>query len=331
MEDEFEDLLSSCSAIDFGSIDISPEEEEFCSDLNREIILLCKSLPESAQTDALLFLMNYSRISFGEDLDFFKHYYAPVWSVLYWLIRRSQEGEGLEQIEMRNAKTAHSMAMFLHSLDDHLNDNQLPASHMALLLRSQSWMIMRQALSSLADKVDGGEEIVQSFIGDYYSGICGSTKIDSLGNYCDLFRKLMAMGLIVPALITRKISSDEGFTDAVLKAYGSFGIAWRLLDDLQDIREDMAKGVYSSVYVCLPEKLRDSWNGDGEEKKDWNGGYSRLVLSYVRENGVIDRIRDRIYSELEFAVSTANRCRMSGLAGEFRALLRPLENAQEHL
>jgi len=329
MEDEFEDLLSSCSAIDFGTIDISQDEREFCSDLNKEIVLLCKSLPESAQTDALLFLMNYSRISFGEDLDFFRRYCVPAWSILYWLIRRFHDARGLGQIDIRNAKTAHSMAMFLHSLDDHLNDNELPASHVALLLRSQSWMIMNHALSILSDKVVGGEEVVRSLIDDYYSGICASAKTDSLDSYCDLFRKLMAMGLIAPALITRRITSDVEFTDAVLAAYGSFGIAWRLLDDIQDIRGDMVKGVHSSIYACLPEEIRNSWNGDAEEKKDKNTGYAQLVLSYIQEDSVIDRIKERIRSELESAASIADHYDMSGLADEFRSLLRPLRNRQD--
>jgi len=331
MEDEFEDLLSSCSAINFGMIDISREEKEFYNDLNNEIMLLCKSLPESAQTDALLFLMDYSKISFGEDLDFFKRYYIPAWSILYWLIHRCRGAGGLGQIDIRNAKTAHSMAMFLHSLDDHLNDNELPASHVALLLRSQSWMIMNHALGTLADRVDGGEEIVRSFINDYYSGICGSAKTKSLESYCDLFRKLMAMGLIVPALMTREITSDVGFTDAVLTAYVSFGIAWRLLDDIQDIRIDMAKGIHSSIYACLPEEIRDSWNVDAEEKKDKNNGYAQLVLSYIQKDSVIDRIKERICSELESAASIADHFNMSGLGDEFRSLLRPLRNRQDHL
>jgi len=230
MEDEFEDLLTSCSAINFGMIEISREEKEFYNGLNNEIILLCKALPETAQTDALLFLMDYSKISFDKDLDFFKRYPVPTWSVIYWLIHRCHDAGGPGQIDIRNAKTAHSMAMFLHSLDDHLNDHELPASHVALLLRSQSWMIMNHALGTLADRVDGGQEIVRSFIDDYYSGICGSAKTESLESYCGLFKKLMATGLIVPALMTREITSDLGFTDAVLTAYVSFGIAWKQLN-----------------------------------------------------------------------------------------------------
>lgn len=192
-------------------------------------------------------------------------------------------------------------------------------------------MIMNHALGALADAADGGEEIVRNFINDYYSGISDSAKTNSLESYCDVFKKLMAMGLIVPALMARGIASDMAFTDAMLTAYISFGIAWRLLDDIQDIRIDMAKGIHSSIYACLPEEIKDSWNVNAEKKKDKNNGCAHVVLSYIRKDSVIDRIKERICSELESAASIADHFDMSGWGDEFRSLLRPLRNRQEHL
>jgi hypothetical protein len=230
MADKIKDLLSSCSEIDFGAVNLSDTEKEFCSELNNEIVSLCKSLPESTQTDALLLFMRYFRIPFGQGLSFFRNYYVPAWSTIYWLIQSAPEGKGLAQEDRQNAKIAHSMAMFLHPFDDHLNDGQLPVTHLALLLRSQLWMIMNNAFSRLADGIDGGKEIVQGLIDDYYSSIRSSKDNLSLDNYCDLFRKQMATWLIVPVLMTKKMTTNEEFTDAIQTAYGSFGIAWRLLD-----------------------------------------------------------------------------------------------------
>ena len=69
MEDKFEDFLSSCSKIDFGSVDLSGREKEFYKGFNGEINSLCDSLPESIQTDALLFFMKYSGLSIGHKLN----------------------------------------------------------------------------------------------------------------------------------------------------------------------------------------------------------------------------------------------------------------------
>jgi hypothetical protein len=331
MEDKFDNLLSYCSEIEFGTVNLSDGEKEFCSEWNNEIISLCKSLPQSTQTDALLFFMRYSGISFSEELNFFRTYYIPTWSIIYWLLQSGLNEKGLDQTGIRNAKTAHSMAMFLHALDDHLKDSEMPVTHLALLLRSQSWMIMNNALNNLADGVDGGEEVVRGFIDDYYSSIRASEEIQSLDSYCDLFRKQMATGYVVPVLIIIKMTTNKEFTSAIQTAYGSFGIAWRLLDDIKDIKTDMMKGIHSSVYICLSEDIKNCWDKDTGEKIEKNSGRDEVILDYVLENSVIDRIKERICSELELAASIADRYNMTGLADEFRCMLRPLKNRQGHI
>ena len=331
MEYKVEDLLSFCSEIDFGAVNFSNGEKEFCRELNNEVISLCKSLPESTQTDALLFFMRYFRIPFGQELSIFMNYYVPAWSIIYWLIQSATEGKELEQRYKQNAKIAHSMALFLHPLDDHLNDGQLPATHLTLLLRSQAWTIMNNALSSLADEVDGGGEIVEGFLDNYYSSIKSSQEIVSLDIYCDHFRKQMATWLIVPVLLTKKMAINDQFTDAIQTAYGSFGIAWRLLDDINDIQIDMMKGSHSSIYVCLPEDIKNYWDKHSGERLDNKSGYFKVVLNCILENSVIGRVRERICSELESAASIADGHNLTGLAHEFRCLLNPLKNDRKDL
>ena len=326
MEDKLEDFLSSCSKIDFGSVDLSGREEEFYKGFNGEIISLCESLPESIQTDALLFFMKYSGLSIGHKLNFFKNYYVPSWSIVYWLIHCERENRRLTQEDIKNAKTAHSMAMILHSLDDHISDKEIPASHLTLLLRSQSWMIMNNAFTRLADGVDGGYEIVQGFIDDYYSSIWDPEEIESLNSYCDLFRKQMATWLIVPVLMTKKMTTDKDFIDAIQSAYGSFGIAWRLLDDIMDIEEDIKKGAHSAVYFCLPENKKKLWDGgSGPDPKNEKGHYE-TVLGHIMDKRLVYRIKRRIIRELESAASISENHNMTGLAGELRSLLIPFSD-----
>jgi hypothetical protein len=326
MKENIEDLISTCSQTDFGAVTLSDGERAFRSEIDNEIISLCKSLPQSAQTDALLFIMQYSGIRFGQELNFYGYYYAPSWSILYWLIQSAPNGTRLEQAVRRNARTAHSMTLFLHALDDHLNDSEIPTTHLNLLLRSQAWSIMNDALYSLADGVDGGREMVRDFIDDYYSSIMSPEKVESLDSYCGLFRKQIATCLIVPILMSKKLTSDARFTHAIQAAHGSFTVAWRLLDDIQDIGKDMMKGVCSSIYVCLSEDMRICWDKDTEEKKARGSGCTGAILKYISENRVIERIKDRICKELESAASIANTCNMTGLADEYRSLLIPLRN-----
>jgi hypothetical protein len=328
MKDRIADLLSLCSRIDFGTVNLSQEEEEFRGELNQEILSFCEYLPKSMRTEAALFLVKYLRTSFIGSLNFVNYFYAPAWSILFWLHRSCPDNRKLDPEYVKDAKTGHTMAMFLHAFDDHITDGQLPITHLALLIRSQSWMIMNQAFKRLAKGVNKGPAIVDAFIDDYYSSIGKSDEMKSLDSYCDFFKKQMATWLIVPILLARRICANEEFARYIQVVYSSFGIAWRLLDDIQDVEKDMMKGAHSSIYVCLNEDLRGWWDKEPEEKKDQSSDYVQTILSYVLENRVIDSIKERICSELESAASRADSCDMAGFADELRCLLRPLGNRQ---
>ena len=321
-------LQSFCSEINFGEVDLSIEEEEFRRNFNNEIIALCRSLPESTQTDAILFFTQYLVTPIGRELNFFANYYAPSWSIIYWLIQSCPDDKRALPEDVKSAVTAHTMALFLHPLDDHLNDGQLPVTHLHLLLRSQSWMIMHAALNHLSAGVESGAQIVRHFIDDYYESICDSEEIESLDSYCEHFRKQMATWLIVPVLVAKKITADDEFIDAIQSAYGSFGIAWRLLDDIRDIETDMIKGNHSAIYVCLPEDKRKLWDNHFEEKFDRRNDSAGVILNYLLQNCVIQRLAQRICSELESAASLVEAYALTRLANEFRCLLTPLMNSQ---
>ena len=331
MEENLADRVLSYVEIDFGIVNLSEGEKAFCRQLNKEILLLCKSMPESTQIDALSFLMRYAEISFNQEINFFKNYYIPAWSVIYWLIDSCPDDRELTDEDVKNAISAHSMAMFLHSLDDHLNDGQISVNHLSLLLRSQAWTRMNNAVDSLTVGVDGGHEIFKNFIDDYYISICGSQEIGSLDNYCDLFRKQMATWLVVPVLLSKKIAGENEFTNAIQSAYESFGTAWRLLDDIQDIETDMKNGTHSSIYYSLSEDAKRLWDQMTEETLDKSKECANAIWKFILEKGVINRITVRICRELESAVAVADCFNMAGLKNEFHSLLQPLKTAQNSL
>ena len=125
----------------------------------------------------------------------------------------------------------------------------------------------------------------------------------------------MATWLIVPALLTKTVSPETEFTQAVQNAYCSFGIAWRLLDDINDIEKDMTKGTHSAVYLCLPENIRSCWGSNGEKQTASRPGNSQVVLECVLENGVVATLRERICRELESAAFIAEAHGLDGMGG----------------
>ena len=88
------------------------------------------------------------------------------------------------------------------------------------------------------------------------------------------------------------------------------------------------KGTHSSLYTCLPNDIRKRWDRVKDEKVNRNGGSAGQVLNYILRNGVIDRIRQRICSELESAASKADSCDLTGFADELRCLSKPLRNEE---
>jgi hypothetical protein len=272
--------------------------------------------------------MQYSGVNLGDELDFFAKYYPPSWSILYWLSHNcTHPTKRLKKGDVTSAITAQSMAMFLHSLDDHLTDSQVSVSPPSLVLRSQAWTIMNHAFCNLAEGVPTGERTVRGFIDEYYSSIRDSKGLKSLDSYCDLFRRQMGIGMIAPTLLSMKMTEISDFTKDLQIAYGSFGIAWRLLDDIRDIGDDIEKGTESSIYLCLPERVRTQWKNNMFRNRATAKAATKSILIHILEHSLIDKMKERICAELETAASIVEAYDLTGLAREFRCLARPIRNS----
>ena len=332
MENKIEEFLSTCSETNFGKIRLSENQKEFYQRFNDENVSLCTSLPESVQEAALSFLKRYSGIRNGEKPDYFKNYHAPSWSIIYWLVDFDHfNHHKLTEEDIQDAITAQAMAMNLHSLDDHLNDGEIPVNHLTLLLRSQSWMIMNAAWGRLASGIDGGEEIVRNFINDYYAAIHEPEAPESLVGYCDRFRNQMATWVIVPVLLSKRIGIEDNILDIIQKAYESFGIAWRLLDDIQDIGKDIMTGEHSAIHLCLPDEVRTLWDKASSQKTIEINGDAKRILDHILSDGIVERVKKKAGGELESAASIVDDIKLAGLADEFRCLLKPLKRRQNHI
>ena len=321
-----ENAVEKGSLIKFGQVPLTASVDAFRHAMNAEIMAFLHSLPKSKQTDAVVFLLKHCRTSFLPRFDFFANYYSPAWSVIYWLEKTDSNGASLKSKEIAYARTAHAMALFLHPLDDHLADGQLPASHFHILLRSQAWSRMTTAFDHLSREVPDGGEIVRSYIDDYYASIESPPRVDSLDGYCRHFVKQMATGMIVPALMAAKISSEYEFAPALEEAYGAFGIAWRLLDDLRDMAVDMATGSHSAIYFGMSAEARQLWD---QVSKDNNSIAYKKIRSVVFDSGIWETVVERIATELTSAATLLDAIELEGLAEELRCLAEPFSIRRE--
>lgn len=316
-------------AFAFGTVHLDADQAAFYANLNRQVPALCRSLPRSVQTDVLLFCMRYAGQSPGAPVDFFGRYPVPAWSMVYWLSRRATGRGAIAPEIVTPAIQAHAMAMCLHSLDDHLVDGEIPVNHLTLLLRSQAWLVMNRALGQLSGNLPGGQPLVAGYVNDYYDGISDSAPISSLEDYCGRFRKQMATGFIVPALLTIHKHGDRRDIPRIEAAFGAFGLAWRLLDDLQDVRSDLAHARPSSVYLCLSDGARNLWNAFKAKSPSQAENATDSFWDCFQEEDVCGRLCRRIVRELEKAAGIANACGLEGLAHELRCLGAPFHNIRE--
>jgi hypothetical protein len=311
-------IVSQYKSLDFGTIKLTQEKIELYQILNKELINLCKLLPESMQSSAIQFLMDCSGISPGEPLDFFSKYYPPVWSVLYHIHMLKKRNPVPVNESILIALQGQAYAMFLHSLDDHLNDGDIPASHLALLLRSTSWMRFNECIQYFTEKMPESKVIAKNLINDYYSGMMIDNMHASLEQYCARFKKQVATGLIMPLCTTTLMGIDDPIVHHIQHSYESFGVAWRLLDDIQDIEEDIKNRVQTAIYCSMPQKYSNLWNIEE------NNTRFEKIASLLMKEGIIYNIIQKIYNEMKKAEILAIKAGLAELAVEFSELNRPI-------
>ena len=310
----------------FGPVPLPDDQSAFYVDVNRQIPALCQSLPAAVQTEAMLFFMRYAGVSPADEMDFFGRFPVPAWSIVYWLSRGGHSVADLSRETTALAIQAHALAMCLHSLDDHLVDGEMPPTPLVLLLRSQAWLRMEQALEGLAEGLPEGRRLVDGFLGDYYTAAGYAAPARCLEDYCGLFRRQMATGFMVPALLNMRAKVDRRSARRIEGAFGSFGIAWRLLDDLQDVRSDLARGVPSAVYLCLGEEGQSLWKDlPGRSPSAGDDRAARILMAMQAEK-VCQRLCARIGRELQQAADIMAASGLPGLACELRCLGRPFHD-----
>jgi len=326
MQDALSAFAEICSKIDFGKVEPPRDAKCFYTSMNHEILYIIESLPSSVHADTVLFLLRHLQIPMQREIEFLKGFYPPSWSILYWLFVSFGGARVLPFSGLRDYFTIHASAMLLHLLDDHLTDGELPVTHLTLLLRSQIWMFMNRALNRLTATKERDSELVRYYIDLYYSSIGNCGVSDALNDYCRLFKRQMGLGYLAPVLMTRKMTGDDCLAMAVVDIFGAFGTAWRLLDDLQDIPADMKTNTKSAVYVCLPERMKRSWEScmlSGTARRK----HAEAVIQTITGDNIIEHIQNRICKEIHRSAAIADESRIQGYSHELVALTVPFKNS----
>jgi len=326
------------TSVNFGQPSFNEYTASFYTLINDAIIKLVRSLPRSVQTSAMIFFMNHAGIEPGQPMDFFRNYYSPIWSSIPHIIQKNK-GAIVHDEFIYNAAIAHSMIMILHSLDDHISDGQIIPDHLTLLIRSQGWKIFWDTVPILCSIVRDGMDIVNTCIDRYYASITHHKSNVNLEEYLCIFKDQMATALIVPLITVQYIGGDVSQTlkECIIKqgvraSLESFGVAWRILDDIHDAKDDFNRGRISAVTLSIPNKVRSQWSkfvkaetNTIERQNIVNQKKDSICLEkiMIQNSDIITNLVKRIIKELQAAAKYAEDAGIFGLSKELHELLIP--------
>src|SRR5262249_49751559 len=161
------------------------------------------------------------------------------WSFLHWLPNAAQMR--IEPAILRAAKTVQATGMVVHQFDDHLSDGQMPVSLVTLQFRTIAWQRFLKESRWLCERLRMRVSLIDEHTTAYLTSLHRPSPTGSLDVYCRRFIRQIGIWTLVPRIFGRFVAGPRG-GNALTRIVEDFGICWRVLDDIQDAREDVRDG-----------------------------------------------------------------------------------------
>ena len=318
------DVRTEFTGVSFGRVEMSDGVARLRSRLNELLFEITDELPLSLGAEARSTLSGYS----GGDRDFFRLFYVPIWSFLYWVPAAHAEPRDAELL--RSAQTAHALSLFLHLWDDHLCDKQLPVDLLRLQVRTLAWQHYSSAGEQLCRQTGADHRLLSEHAGEYLVSLHHPTPASDVDEYCRRFARQVAIWTLVPRLLGQHAGGPSAGAQ-LCRIIESFAIAWRLLDDVQDIHEDMLKGEASAVWLELDDEGRRRWTACRDHstaRGELDAETWASLAEAVRETGCLARLLARIDEELTGAARAAASSGWNGIARELEQCREGIDSAR---
>jgi len=309
---------SPLSRIYFGQVTLTPAVAALRQRLDRCLQAVCAELPLPLVAAAGELLASYGRRaadSPSAEPSFFRHYYSPLWSWIHWATAAERDPD-------QAVVAGQAMAMFLHLLDDHLCDRQLACSPLLLQLRTAAWLRLENSAALLGADSGEGKALWQGDLARYFSSSQKPPPTADLDGYCAHFRDQMATCVAIPTLALRHMEKPEA-ADALRQVVFGLGVAWRLIDDVQDAYADWLAGEETILFLLLRNhadfaaaRALPTASGGSEQ-------WPRIVEGLLR-SGVLKVVLNRCCAELTQAANLATERTWTGLANELLQLRHPV-------
>jgi hypothetical protein len=295
--------------IDFGKPGPLPAIDALADRLNAEIMALTAGLPDPLCNEAAAVLNGYAAGRRFIDL-----FYRPVWSFLHWMPPPSDAGL-LEQ-----ACRVQAMSLFLHLWDDHLSDGQLAPDLLRLHLRSLAWQRFRDGAEILRTHAHLPAQAFDSLVAGYLSAVHRPGLVDTLGAHAERMVAQVGIWRVVPLLYGHVAAGPAGGA-GLTRIVERFSVAWRLMDDVQDVASDICGTQQNAVALALDPAGQAAWaacaaRSAGKPQPDqvtWPAVHDAIG------RGALTRVLSHIAEVLDDAQETATTLNLGGLADELSA------------
>jgi hypothetical protein len=345
--------------IDFGSPEPNPQSDALRRAMHLQVVEIAAVLPAGSADQIKGILTGYS----GIEEDIFRAFYAPVWSFLRIASGRSQtileplheqlaatdlprppSGEACRialdanKSESRptegtrksgelgrwneSALRTQACALLLHLWDDHLCDGQLETNMATVEFGSRLRNGFVESAAEMYAEVGLDPQATKDALDEYTEALRPGHEITRLENYIALAKRQFATWAVVPFAIGFAANGERAAAD-LAEAVLSFAVAWRLLDDIQDVAEDAQTGSKSAVWYAIDETGRELWSRcEGKDPRIDPEPLVRLAL-YASESEARSRLVEEIRKKLATATSLARQNGWRAYADELEACAAP--------
>lgn len=277
----------------FGAVHETSEVAALRRRLHARLSEAVQRLPAPLAADIVALLRRHGRTPQAPDGDVFVLFPAPVWSFLHWV----------PGARCAWAERAHVAVLFLHLLDDHLVDGQLPVNIARLQLRTELWRAFEESVVELCGCWGVSPAVADASAEEYLTSVHAPSEPAGLDGYEALAAAQAAMWTVVPRLLAASGRSGPELAGLVI----DFAVAWRLVDDAADVVADARAGVRSAVWWELSPGERARWGEPGEE-------YARAAAQVLARAG----------ARVAAAADRARTAGLTGIAVELRTASLPL-------
>jgi hypothetical protein len=186
-------------------------------------------------------------------------------------------------------------------------------------------------LEKIADTEEISKDYIDKYINRYYSSI-GTDPVGftdplkpTLEDYCDHFRNQMANTTLVVDICTVSVNIEKEKRADILESFECFGIAWRLLDDINDFEEDLGSGTKNACFYALDSRGQSIYENICKCERGQSPKNRNDLFQHMDAEKTLIKIIDLIISFLKRGADAAFRSGINGFGNELLVMAAPLE------